>query len=33
VAALPDSQLRRAADQFAAAMDQYVARAKLTQET
>src|SRR5262245_3338735 len=30
---LPDSQLRRAADQFEAAMDQYVARAKLTQET
>jgi hypothetical protein len=32
-AALPDSQLRRAADQFEAAMDQYVARAKLTQQT
>src|SRR5262249_11482135 len=32
-AALPDSQLRRAADQFEAAMDQYVARAKLAQET
>ena len=29
----PDSQLRRAADQFEAAMDRYVARAKLTQET
>jgi hypothetical protein len=29
----PDTQLRRAADQFEAAMDQYVARAKLTQET
>jgi hypothetical protein len=28
-----DSQLRRAADQFEAAMDQYVARAKLTQQT
>ena len=33
MAAPPDSQLRRAADQFEAAMDQYVARAKLTQET
>jgi len=32
-AALPDCQLRRAADQFEAAMDRYVARAKLTQET
>src|SRR5262245_35097001 len=31
--ALPDSQRRRAADQFGAAIDQYVARAKLTQET
>ena len=31
--ALPDSQPRGAADQFEAAMDQYVARAKLTQET
>lgn len=31
--ALPDSQLRRAADQFEAAMDQYVARAKLMRET
>ncbi len=28
----PDSQLRRAADQFEAAMDQYMARAKLTQQ-
>jgi hypothetical protein len=29
----PDAQLRHAADQFEAAMDQYVNRAKLTQET
>src|SRR5215831_640305 len=29
----PDTQLHRAADQFEAAMDQYVARAKLTRET
>src|SRR4029079_19349874 len=30
-AALPDARLRHAADQFEAAMDQHVARAKLTQ--
>ncbi len=30
---LPDTPLRRAADQFEAAMDAYVARAKLTQQT
>ncbi len=29
----PDTQLRRAADQFEAAMDQYVTRAKLTQKS
>ena len=32
-AARPDSRLRRAADQLEAAMDEYVARAKLTQRT
>jgi hypothetical protein len=33
LAARPDSRLRRAADQLEAAMDEYVARAKLTQRT